>query len=119
MGKTPLKCRKVRANVIVITDWSELHRAGTQVAGKIVLFNLPWKDYDTNVDYRVNGASEAAKYGALAVLVRSVTPQSIESVHAGMMLYQEGIPKIPAAAITTEDADMFARMQKRGQIITV
>jgi carboxypeptidase Q len=48
-----------------------------------------------------------------------VTPQSIESVHAGGMVYADNITKIPTAAITTEDADMFARMQKRNQTITV
>lgn len=105
--------------MVVVSNWDELEQLKKQVAGKIVLFNHQWQDYDTNVDYRVNGASRAAKYGALAALVRSVAPQSIESVHAGSMVYAEGIPKIPTAAITTEDADMFARMQKRNQTITV
>lgn len=109
----------MRANVVVVNDWEELDSLKQKVAGKIVLFNPKWHDYDTSVDYRANGASRAAKYGALAALVRSVTPQSIESVHAGAMVYAEGSPKIPTAAITTEDADMFARMQKRGQTITV
>ena len=65
------------------------------------------------------GASNAAQYGAVGVLVRSVTPESIYSVHAGVMYYKDGIAKIPAAAITVEDADMFQRMQDRGQKIVV
>ena len=48
------------------------------------------------------GASNAAQYGAVGVLVRSVTPESIYSVHAGVMYYKDGIAKIPAAAITVE-----------------
>lgn len=63
--------------MVVVKGWDELDQLKQKVSGKIVLFNHPWVDYDTNVDYRVNGASRAAKYGALAVLVRSVTPQSI------------------------------------------
>jgi len=55
--------------------------------GKIVCFNNAWTTYGETVTYRVNGASIAAKYGAVAVLVRSVTPESIYSVHAGVMHY--------------------------------
>lgn len=56
--------------------------------------------YGESADYRVWGASYAAKYGAVAVLVRSVTPESIYSVHAGNMHYDPNYSKIPAAAIT-------------------
>ena len=62
----------MRGNVVVVSSWEELDELKRKVAGKIVVFNHPWKDYDTNVDYRVNGASRAANYGALAALVRSV-----------------------------------------------
>lgn len=71
------------------------------------------------VEYRVWGASHAAKYGALGALVRSVTPESISSVHAGIMHYDNNYKKIPVAAITLEDAQMFQRMQDRGQTIIV
>lgn len=71
------------------------------------------------VEYRVWGASHAAKYGAVGALVRSVTPQSISSVHAGIMHYDPNYPKIPVAAITMEDAQMFQRMQDRNQKIVV
>lgn len=87
--------------------------------GKIVVFDEQWVDYDTTVEYRVFGASRAAKHGAIAVLVRSVTPDSIGSVHAGSLHYDSSLPLICAAAITTEDADMFRRMQNRGQVIMV
>jgi len=48
------------------------------------------------------------------VLVRSVTPFSIESPHTGAMSYTTGVTKIPAAAISVEDANMFLRMRERG-----
>lgn len=53
------------------------------------------------------------------MLVRSITPISIESVHTGYMEYDPKEARIPAAAITTEDADMFQRMQNRGQKIVL
>ena len=87
--------------------------------GKIVCFNHPWKDYYDSFEYRVSGASKSAKYGAVAMLVRSVASKSIYSVHAGMQEYDPAQPKIPAAAITVEDAEMFSRMQERGQKIVV
>ena len=53
------------------------------------------------------------------MLVRSVASESIYSVHAGYMEYNTSLPKIPCAAITVEDSEMFQRMQDRGQIIRV
>lgn len=75
----------------------------------------------TSVSYRVDGPSIAAQYGAKAMLVRSVASESISSVHTGYMEYDltKSKDKIPCAAITVEDAEMFARMQKRNQTIKV
>lgn len=80
-----------------------------------MVYNQPWSDYDQSVEYRGAGADRAAKYGAVAALVRSVTPYSISSVHAGI----QKSTAIPIAAITVEDAEMFQRMQERGQKITL
>lgn len=71
------------------------------------------------MSYRVDGPSIAGKYGAKAMLVRSVASESISSVHTGYMEYDPLYPKIPCAAITVEDAEMFSRMQARGQVIRV
>lgn len=109
----------VSSEVIVFKNWDEMEQRKSEVSGKIVVFNNVWVDYFTSVDYRVNGASRAAQDGAIAMLVRSVTPTSIESVHTGYMEYDPKQPKIPCAAISTEDADMFQRMQDRGQKIVV
>lgn len=119
MGKFSTNTRNVQADVIVLRNWDELEANKSKVNGKIVVFNNPWVNYSVSVDYRVNGASMAAKYGAKAMLVRSITPISIESVHTGYMEYDPAQPKIPCAAIATEDSDMFQRMQDRGQKITL
>jgi len=71
-----------------------------KVSGKIVCYNNQWVDYSTSVDYRLDGASRAAKYGAKAILVRSVASVSVYSVHTGYMEYDPKYPKIPSAAIT-------------------
>jgi carboxypeptidase Q len=103
----------------VVRNWDELDSLKDKVKGKIVVYNEPWVNYGTTVAYRANGASRAAKYGALAALVRSVTPDSIESVHTGIQYYDGAYPSIPVAAITTEDAEMMYRMQARNQTITL
>ena len=87
--------------------------------GKIVCYDNEWIDYFHSVEYRVDGASIAAKYGAKAMLVRSIASDSVSSVHTGYMEYDPKYPKIPCAAITVEDAEMFSRMQNRGQTIKV
>ena len=61
-----------------------------QVKGKIVVFNEKWVDYGTTVAYRDNGATETAKLGGLASLIRSVTPFSIYSPHTGWQDYVKG-----------------------------
>ena len=71
-----------------------------QVKDKIVIYNQDWTNYGNSVQYRSQGASRAAKYGAVAALVRSVTPDSIYSVHTGIQHYADSKNKIPVAAIT-------------------
>lgn len=94
----------VQGNVVVVSDYSELDAMKDKVKGSIVCFNNKWTGYGATVDYRINGPSRAAAYGATAVLLRSVTPFSIASVHTGVTFYNESVKKIPAAAITVEDA---------------
>ena len=103
----------------MVQDWDELEAMKNDVVGKIVCFNNKWIDYGHSVDYRVDGASKAAKYGAVGMLVRSVASNSISSVHTGYMEYDPAYPKVPCAAITVEDAEMFQRMQARKHTIKV
>jgi len=109
----------VTGEVIVFRSFEELEKNAALVKGKIVLFNQKWVDYHKTVKYRLYGASRASKYGAIGCLIRSITNKSIYSPHTGLIIYDEKYPKIPAAAITLEDADMFQRMQDRGQKIVV
>jgi carboxypeptidase Q len=101
---------------VVVRSFEEAAALGAaKIKGKIVVWNQPWLGYSYGSNFRVNGASEAAKYGAIASLVRSVTPFSLYTLHTGSMVYRDGLPRIPSAAITVEDAELLQRMQDRGQ----
>ena len=113
----------ITAQVVVVNSQEELAELGEKVAGKIVLFNVvmakPRGDgdgggYGAAVRYRGMGARWASEYGAVAALVRSVTTRSLRSPHTGAMGYYEAKQRIPAAAVSTEDADMIARLSARG-----
>lgn len=67
----------IEAEVLVVQSFEELKRRATEAAGRIVVFNQPYVSYGETVAYRAYGASEAAKVGAVATLIRSVTPFSI------------------------------------------
>ena len=110
----------LEAPVVVIHSFEELSPA---VSGKIVLFNVPMKEatpsvsaYGEAVNFRVNGASKAAKFGAVGMVLRSVTTRSLNTPHTGVLHYEEGIPQIPAAAIPPEQADWLERMTKEGEV---
>lgn len=111
--------KPLRAEILVVTSFDDLRKRGSQAKGRIVVWNVPFTTYGQTVAYRYNGASEAARYGAVASLVRSVGPFSMQTPHTGGMAYNDSLPKIPAAAITMEDALFFQRMQDRGEQLTV
>jgi carboxypeptidase Q len=83
------------------------------------LFNVVFTNYGATVAYRSGGPSRAAALGAAAVLVRAVGPTGLRTPHTGSTVYTDGAPKIPAASISAEDADRFARLQARGVRIRV
>jgi carboxypeptidase Q len=105
--------------VIVVGSFEELRERGEDARGKIVLFDAPFTSYGQTVAYRVNGAIEAARVGAVASLIRSVTPYSQQTPHTGGMRYDSSVTRIPHAAMTVEDAMMLHRMQDRGERIRV
>ena len=105
----------IEADVVVVSSAEELSALGrTGVEGKIVLFDVPFTTYGETVRYRVRGPSDAAELGAVASLVRSVTPVSLNTPHTGTLRYRDGVAQIPAAAITVEDAEWLHRLQDRG-----
>lgn len=109
----------ITAPVIVVGSFDELTTRAADARGKIVLFDVPFTTYGQTVRYRVGGASAAAKVGAVAALVRSVTPMSFRTPHTGVMHYDSTIARIPTAAITVEDALMIRRMLGRGDKVVV
>ena len=107
----------VEADLLVVRSFQELDTAGDRVRGKIVLFNVPFTTYGETVQYRASGPSRAAALGAAAMLVRSVGPAGLRTPHTGSLRYADDQPRIPAAAITAEDADRLQRMQNRGTVV--
>ena len=105
------------AEVMVVDDFKELEARSKKVKGKIILFNVPFETYGQTVNYRYAGASAAAKHGAVASLIRSIGPWSMNTPHTGVMKYEKNIKKIPHAALTMEDAMMLGRLHDRGKKI--
>jgi len=109
----------ITAEAVVVRDFAELDKIGEGARGKIVVYNVPFTTYGATVTYRLQGASRAARYGAVAALVRSITPVSLQTPHTGAMNYDAAQPKIPVAAITIESAELLERMNHRGDKPTV
>ena len=119
----------ISAAVLVVRSFTELRARAADARGKIVLFNVPFETtihpstaYGRTVVYRGSGPDSAYAVGAVAALVRSVTPFSLQSPHTGGTAASDTArraSRIPAAAISLEDADMLQRMQDRGERIVV
>ncbi len=108
----------VTAEVVEVQSLDEVDKLGVAVAGKIVFFNRPldprqintFAAYGGAVDQRALGASRASKYGAIAVIVRSMTTRQDDVPHTGGVNYLPGIAPIPALAISTNDAELLHRL---------
>ncbi|UCH63724.1 MAG: M20/M25/M40 family metallo-hydrolase [Fidelibacterota bacterium] len=111
--------RGITAEALVVSSFSDLEARAYQARGRIVVYNVPFTTYGETGTYRWDGASAAAKVGAVASLVRSVTPHSLNTLHTGGMGYDEGVPRIPNGAITVEDALLLQRFQDRGETIII
>ena len=107
----------ITAPVVLINNFDELEQRKNELKGKIVFYNYhfnplfveTFQAYGDAVRYRGSGPSRAAKYGAVAVLVRSMS-ESVDNVpHTGALMYNDSFPKIPAAAVGLQDADDLAR----------
>jgi carboxypeptidase Q len=109
----------IQADVLAVRNFEDLDARASQVRGKIVLFNTPFTAYGETVRFRSSGASRAARYGAVAMLIRSVGPDGLRTPHTGALQYASDAPKIPAASITTEDADRVQRLIDRGSRVVV
>lgn len=107
----------VTAPAVFVHDFAELDALpADQVKGKIVVYNPGWHGYGIGSMYRTGGPSRAAAKGAVAVLVRSATGLAMQIPHTGAMRYDPSQPKIPAAAISVEDALLIERLAKEGPV---
>ncbi|MDR1989284.1 MAG: M20/M25/M40 family metallo-hydrolase [Acidobacteriaceae bacterium] len=109
----------IQADVLVVQSMADLDARKDLAKGRIVVFNVPFTTYDETRPVRTDGPSLAAADGAVAALVRSIGPPGLRLPHTGSVSYRAGAPKIPAAAIATEDADRLQRMADRGDRITI
>jgi len=118
----------IEAEVIVVRNFDELKSLSRdKVTGKIVLFNYPFdkqmaaegrggEAYGEAVVYRSNGPVAAAREGAIACLIRSVGGADYRLPHTGETDYVNDTPKIPAGAVTAEDADLIADLVRQGAV---
>ncbi|MGH7528066.1 MAG: M20/M25/M40 family metallo-hydrolase [Gemmatimonadales bacterium] len=109
----------ITAPVLVVSSFEELERRAADARGKIVLFDAPFTEYGETRRYRTDGAAAAARAGAVACLIRSVASFSIRSPHTGRLQYDSTVARIPAAALSVEDAMMLHRLQDRGEQLVV
>ena len=124
-GSDPTPAEGVTAEVVESVGLEGLAALGSSgVRGKIVLFNGPMtvrgmEGYGPAVVQRTRGAVEAARLGAVAAIVRSVGTLSARLVHAGGMTYDDHVPRIPAAAVAAEDADLVHRLLASGEAVRI
>ncbi len=120
-GSVATPAKGVKAPVIEVQSFLELRALGKEkVQGKIVFFNRPmdptqlstFDAYRGAVDQRGNGATEAAKLGAVGAIVRSMTTRLDDFPHTGGMRYGVGVPLIPTAAISTNGAELLSKSLK-------
>ncbi len=109
----------ITAPVLVVSSFEELERRKADARGRIVLFDVPFTEYGETRRYRSDGPSAAARAGAVACLIRSVASFSIQSPHTGRTTYDSAARRIPAAALSVEDAMMLRRMQDRGDPVVL
>lgn len=107
---------------------NELHQLGKEaLSGKIVFFNFimnagyirTFKAYGESGVGRRSGAAQAAKYGALGVVIRSLASNPDDYPHTGALQYNDSFPKIPAVAISTNDADLLSHRLKKEKGISI
>ena len=126
-GSVATPSEGLHADVLVVHSYDELEAHKGEARNRIVMFDETFDQlaadnghamnaYGAAVDYRVNGPTAAAKAGAVAALVRSVGGAEFRLPHTGATLYGEGAPRIPAAALSAEDADLVARLAAKGVV---
>jgi len=114
----------VNAEVLLVTSFDDLEKKKDEVKGKIVFYNYKFnptfvetfRAYGDASQYRGSGPSRAAKYGATAVIVRSMSHSTDNNPHTGATRYADSLPKIPAVAIGLRDADWLSDQLQKGKL---
>ncbi|RKH02578.1 M20/M25/M40 family metallo-hydrolase [Corallococcus carmarthensis] len=118
-GSAPTPPEGITAEVVEVNSLEELAALGDKVKGRIVLFNHTMSeaaDYGRFAGMRSRGPAAAAKQGAVAALVRSLATASLRTPHTGATRFDEGGPRLPAAAVSVEDALTLHRMLQGGTV---
>jgi carboxypeptidase Q len=125
-GSVPTPDSGLEAAVVEVTSLEELAtKRESDVRGRIVFFNRHMRrasdgaGYGEAVKVRGGGASAAARLGAVGVLIRSIGTDSNRTPHTGSLKYEDGIAKIPAAAVSNPDADLLDRLEREGKPVRV
>lgn len=111
-------------NVIEVNSMDQLHALGNSLKGKIVFFNFrmnptyvrTFRAYGESGAARSRGPAQAAKYGAKGAIVRSLAINLTDHPHTGATTYNDSFPKIPAVAISTNDAEYLSRQLKKNRV---
>jgi carboxypeptidase Q len=114
----------IEAELLAVANFDELEKRKDEVKGKIVYFNSEFdptlvqtfKAYGASGVYRWTGASRAAKYGAIGVMIHSLSSAPDNAPHTGGMAYDEKFPKIPAVALGPNDAKALYAEAKKGTV---
>jgi carboxypeptidase Q len=117
----------IEAEVVEVKSFEQLRALGESARNKIIFFNRPFDPTKVNtfeayggaVDQRSRGAVEAARTGGVAALVRSMTQGINDVPHTGAMGYVDSVKKVPAAAISTLDAEMLSELLSREKNVRV
>jgi carboxypeptidase Q len=117
----------VTAEVLTVKSFDDLEGKKDKIKGKIVFYDIPFDDtlinpfeaYGKYVVYRAIGASRAAKYGAVAVMVRSMTNSTNNNYpHTGSLRYLDSLPQIPAVAVGLYDVKALSELDAKGIKLT-
>ena len=114
----------IEAELLAVANFDELEKRKDEVKGKIVYFNSEFdatlvqtfKAYGASGVYRRSGPSRAAKYGAVGVMIHSLSSAPDNAPHTGAMVYDEAQPKIPAVALGPNDAKALYAQAKKGTV---
>lgn len=124
LGNSAGSMKPLSAPVVLVRDFDELERKKDSLKGKIVFYNYPFNEsfvhtflsYRDAGRFRGQGPSRAARYGAVGVMVRSMSHSTDNFPHTGGTNYNDSFPKIPAVAVGLRDADWLGQQLEKGNL---